>query len=166
MRSEDEAAWRSQIIDIYKNADMSSREFWREAIYGLVRPERRYRTSYKDGDKRALMDIILLCAEENIALPKWASKAIMLADDLYVSGQLNSWDDVFGKSFPGKRRAGLLTRLRKREAWRAVVRLKHEGCPSADLFETAARDLGMGASTVRDLYYSVEKEHRFPKSSP
>ena len=165
MRSEDDVAWRSRIIDIYKKADIP-RIAWREAIYRLVRPERRYRTRYVDGDKRALMDIIIVCAEENVALPKWASEAIVLADDRYVTGQLNSWDDVFGKSFPGKRRAGLLTRARKREVWRTVVRLKHEGCPSADLFETAAKDLAMGASTVRDLYYSMEKDWRFPKSSP
>lgn len=159
MRSEDETAWRSDIIQIYKAADMASREFLRDAIYCLVRPEKECRTRYKNGDKRALMDIILICAEQNIALPKWASKAIVLADDLYNNGQLKSWDDVFGKSFPGKRRAGLQTRLLQRHVWRAVLKRRQEGCPSADLFAKVANDLPvkLGEYTVRNLFYAQER---------
>ena len=73
------------------------------------------RLSFQRGNNRALMDMIVTCAQLHMPLPAWAATGIVEADHRFRTGRLNSWEDVFGKPFPGKRRKGALTRSRKME---------------------------------------------------
>lgn len=111
-------------------------------------------------DKRALMDMIVICAQLHAPLPAWASQAVMDADRRYRTGELVSWDNELGKPFPGKRRKGARTRSRKLEVWLEVRRLKQEGRAIGEsLFEEVGKKLEIGGkSTVSRLYY--EMEHR------
>jgi hypothetical protein len=80
----------------------------------------------------------------------------MDADFRWRRGKLKSWDDIFGKPFPGKRRTGTVTWSRQPEVLQEVRRLqKQEKLPiGPELFEKAGRNLGVGGkTTVSKLYY-------------
>jgi len=66
-------------------------------------------------NKHALMDMIVICAQWHVPLPAWAAQAVMDVERRYRTGKLKSWNDAFGKPFPGKGRAKARTRSRKRE---------------------------------------------------
>jgi hypothetical protein len=123
--------------------------------------------NFQRGNKRQLMDMIVICAQLGLPLPAWASTAVMDAHNRYRTGKLKSWDDVFGKSFPGTRRKGALTRSRGLEVWIEVQRFKERKKRPIDglLFEDVAKKLKregrpLGASTIRNLYYKMERPLR------
>jgi hypothetical protein len=122
-----------------------------------------------EGDKHALFQTIFYCNVREIPLPKWVDEKLREAEDLYQTGQLQSWDEIFGKPFPGKRRAGLLTRSRRFEIFLEAHRLKsqHEMAEDRGLFEQVAENLQIGKetdagwtgwATVRDIYFELKKE--------
>jgi hypothetical protein len=158
MPSKEDAAWRRQVKNDLKASLGGNR--WQEAAAGLLEAEKKNRVRFYGDDKYGLMNILLVCAEFHLTIPPWAAQALETADALYWSGRLKSWEDIFGKPFPGKRRAGLETRIRQRHVYYAALKRKQEGCPSADLFATVAKDLRMGEYTVRNLYYAQERLHK------
>jgi hypothetical protein len=115
--------------------------------------------------KRALMDMIVICAQLNRPLPPWVAQAVMDAHYRWRTGRLESWENVFGKPFRGKTQKGTFTKSRGLEVWIEVHRLKKNGFSvGQELFEEAAKNLRIsqkadesGWSTVRRLYY--EQEH-------
>jgi hypothetical protein len=130
-----------------------------------------YRRSFESGHKHALIDAIWAClvsdALEEVPsalLPDWVKDALMEAYQKFLSAKLGSWEEVFGKPFPGKTRKGFLTRIRTMEIWERVEKFKEQGRAVdgllfddvADELEREGRGIGRG-STVRDLYYSIAK---------
>jgi hypothetical protein len=124
---------------------------------------------YEEGDKYALLEMMLYCSSSRIPPPKWVDETLIRADELYQTGQLKSWDEIFGKSFPGKRRAGLLTRSRDLEIFVEARRLKeqYEMAEDRGLFEQVAENLQIGKetddgwtgwATVRDIYFAIKKD--------
>jgi hypothetical protein len=125
--------------------------------------ELELRLRYENGDKHALFNALYYCGYFKRTLPEWAAEAMANAHSKFVNGQIKSWEDVFGESFPGKRRAGLETSTRSFEIHGEVRRLREEGgMPiGQELFEEAAKNLKIGRerggesgwSTVRRIYY-------------
>jgi hypothetical protein len=122
---------------------------------------------YEEGHKHAILETVFYCDAREIPLPKWVDETLRKAEDLFRTGQLQSWDEIFGKPFPGKRRAGLLTRSRNMEIFFEVYRLKkqHKMAEDRGLFEAVAENLKIGKknedgwtgwATVRDIYYEMK----------
>jgi hypothetical protein len=122
------------------------------------------RRRYEKGEKHTLLRTILHCRVLEMPLPEWVDRQLDIAAHLFQTGQLKSWDEIFGKPFPGKSRAGLLTRSRAFEICREADRLKrqHNFTESRGLFEQVAENLKIGYNskngwtgwaTVRDIYF-------------
>jgi hypothetical protein len=136
-------------------------EVWRKSEAGL-------RLSYERGEKHALFSVLYYCGYFRQRPPEWAAEAIAKAYSKFVNGKIKSWEDIFGKPFPGRRRAGLETSTRTFEIYGEVRRLREEeDMPiGQELFEEAAKNLKIGRkrggesgwSTVRRLYYK-DRQH-------
>jgi hypothetical protein len=112
-------------------------------------------------DKSALMDIILVCAGWQRPLPPWARQVLERTYEQGINGNLESWDDVFGKpyqQFETQKHAS--ERLRQRLIRRAMSGRKREQAS----FDAVAEEFGIGrprqdeagftgGSTVRNLLY-------------
>jgi hypothetical protein len=114
---------------------------------------------FDNGDRHALIRAIGACVLESKSLPDWIQWELTQAYFRFEMGKLDSWDDVFGKPFPGKSRQRTLKETRAFEVWRRVN--EHEN-PIPGAFEDVAAELSNegrgvgGASTVRDLYYFMQ----------
>jgi hypothetical protein len=124
------------------------------------------RRRFDKGEKHALFETIFYCNAREIPLPKWVDDPLRNAEALFQTGQLKSWDEIFGKPFPGKRRAGLLTRARRAEIFLEAYRLKKQNNlgEGRELFELVAKNLRIGHNdgwtgwaTVRDIYYEYKR---------
>jgi hypothetical protein len=62
------------------------------------------RVKFENGDKRALLGVIAQCARKELPLPAWAATAFCEAYFRSRDGKLKSWNEVFGKPWPGKSR--------------------------------------------------------------
>jgi hypothetical protein len=114
-------------------------------------------TSFRRGNKHALVTALSMCLLSRRPLPSWVSRELWHAFKRFEGGQLSSWEDVFGKPFPGKRRKGSSTRRKAREVWIRVQGLREEGRKLDDLlFEEVGKEFGFGATTAKNLYYEYE----------
>jgi hypothetical protein len=123
-------------------------------LMGRTAALERLQRVYESGDNRALVGVLDICADGQLPLPEWAAKAIHVAYRQFETGKLESWDDVFGRPYPGKSRKGTVTKSRSGEVWREVRRLKQQGQPTDEyLFERAGKKLDLRRATVSALYY-------------
>jgi hypothetical protein len=128
-----------------------------------------HRVNFENGDKRALLDVILACARKDLPLPAWANAAFGEAFWRSRRGKLKSWNEVFGKPYPGKSRKGAATEARGIDIWLEINRLHHHEGRAIDegLFELVGKKLGVGRrSTVSRLYWRFERAIRKPDPSP
>ena len=102
---------------------------------------------------RSLTRSVMRCVVR--PLPSWVAKEICLAHSRSRDGELRSWNDVFGKPFPGKRRKGILTRRKAIYVWQNVRELHEKEGRSLDnsLFEDVGKKFGFSATTAKNLYY-------------
>jgi hypothetical protein len=121
---------------------------------------------YAAGEKGILLYVLAVCADSKLPheLPDWAKQALTDAWDRYSDGTLESWDEIFGKPFLGKRRGSSdrAVAARQLKVWTEVRRRVYQGQSLGDdLFEAVGRDLGIGGkSTVNRIYYEVEQLNR------
>ena len=116
-------------------------------------------TAFRSGNKHVLIQALVMCLLSRRALPSWISKELWHAFELFSKGQLNSWEEVFGKPFPGRRRKGTSTRLKAREVSIRVRELREEGANLDDLlFEEVGKEFGFSGSTAKSLYYKFEHQ--------
>jgi hypothetical protein len=119
---------------------------------------RNFQTRFRRGEKHSLISALRWCIVSRRALPSWVSKELWHACELFYEGQLQSWEDVFGKPFPGKRRKGASTRRKDLEVWVRVVERRAEGANVDDLlFEEVGKEFGFGATTAKNLYYRRQR---------
>lgn len=117
---------------------------------------------YEKGNKWALMQAILVCAMENIPLPKWTAQAYELAYDAVRTGKAKSWDDVFDKPYPPSTH---LNKVAKRceILWPLYQRVqeiisKSPGRPvDVSLFEEVAREFCIGKTQASEYYYEAKQ---------
>jgi hypothetical protein len=58
---------------------------------------RELRSAYEAGNKNALWKMIVGCALSKSLIPEWAASILEGADGYVASGELNSWNKLFGK---------------------------------------------------------------------
>jgi hypothetical protein len=111
---------------------------------------------FRRGEKHSLIRALCWCVMSRRALPSWVSKELWHSFELFYEGHLMSWEDVFGKPFPGKRRKGASTRRKSLEVWIRVIERREEGAKLDDaLFEEIGKEFGFGATTAKNLYYEA-----------
>jgi hypothetical protein len=113
----------------------------------------------RDGDKGALMDVLFYYIFRGLRIPTWVTVEFWKAYAKVHDGHASSWDDVFGKPWPGKHLGDL--RHRKELAmpvWERVEALRAKQPVDDALFEKVADEFdGMGKRQVKELYYAVKK---------
>jgi hypothetical protein len=120
------------------------------------------RFNHGDGDKQILLWAIDDAAQRGLPIPPWAARALNEVIYRAAEGELDSWDEAFGKIFAGiqKRRAQTLTRML--DVYYRVRELRAEGhAIDNNLFERVGDELRLHASgktTVQELYLRVKAE--------
>lgn len=121
---------------------------------------RELRSAYEAGNKNALWKMIVGCALSKSLIPEWAASILEGADGYVASGELNSWNKLFGKPRLQSRNV-IRGRHRTLEVWERIMELHHlHGAPiNNDLFDRVGKELGIGArETVRKLYKSAKEK--------
>jgi hypothetical protein len=120
---------------------------------------RALKSAYEAGNKNALWKMIVVCALSKSPIPGWAASILEGADGYVAWGELNSWDELFGKPRQ-KSRSVMIGWNRRLEVWERIMDLHHRGAPiNDDLFDRVGKELGIGArETVRKLYKSAKEE--------
>ena len=121
----------------------------------------RYRRSFeRDGVKSALLDAVYFCALYRFPLPKWAKEAFEAAQGRAKSGEIDSWDEVFGKPWGKGRRKAQWMESRSRQIWDDVTVLRRRGMGIEGAFAKVAATKHMTVPTVRRFYYNVDRRHK------
>ncbi|MBI3528211.1 MAG: hypothetical protein HY067_09595 [Betaproteobacteria bacterium] len=116
----------------------------------------------EQGDSFALFWAIRFCSFHGIVLPPWLAQKYVECFDKIVNHEAKSWDEAFGRPF----RKGLqIQKLKLGEKWRllvwtTVIRERNNNSKLAigpKLFEKVAKELKLGAPTVKKYYYETEK---------
>jgi hypothetical protein len=120
---------------------------------------RRFRSAYEAGEKIALWKTIVMSAIHKSAIPDWAASIIDGADGYVISGELNSWNELFGKPRL-QSRSVLRARHLSHAVYYRIKDLQLRGTPiNNDLFDRVGKELGIGArETVRKLYKAAKEE--------
>lgn len=122
------------------------------------------RAAHEQGDRRAVLEALHLCAVHSLPLPGWVAQAYANAYMMVRLGEARSWDDVFGPAIP---KGAHLSRVKKERKALAVyweVYRRHaENEPIDDLlFESVGKPLGLGKTSTSDLYYSAKRRLETP----
>jgi len=116
--------------------------------------------SFEAGDRHDLIRAIGYYLDEKKPLPEWVETELAIAAFDFEIRLIKSWDDIFGKPFPGKSRKGLRKQMSSYLVWK---RVREHKSPIPEVFVVVAEELkreghSVGkASTVRDLYYFIER---------
>lgn len=112
--------------------------------------------SFTGGHKTSLFAALHICACHGLPMPDWVSNAYSKGFHDWVNYREASLDDAFGVSLPKNAR---LHKLKSMRIMRLAVPLKvkklHDEGRAIDksLFDDVGKELGIGGSTVRDIYY-------------
>ena len=120
---------------------------------------RRFRSAYESGEKIALWKMIVMCAIHKSPISEWAASILEGADDYVAWGDLNSWNELFGKPRL-QSRSVIQGQNRTLEVWERIMDLHLRGAPiNDDLFDRVGKELGIGArETVIKLYKAAKKQ--------
>lgn len=134
-----------------------------------------YAKSFAKGDTHALMAAIRVCANHDLPLPDWASRAYIAAFDKVNHYGVDSWDDVFGRPVPkGQHRA----RLEFEKRYGLTIFLDVLNASKADMprdegmFEQIgekyrdAKNKRIGATRVREIFGKFARLPHFKKLLP
>lgn len=114
------------------------------------------REAYESGERIALLGAINICAVHDLPLPEWAARAYLEGYRLALSGKVGSWDDAFGKPFPGEK--WTLRAHRRKTSWPVIHRIEElsnngEGI-GTDLFHKVGKEFGVCKTNVDTLWSS------------
>lgn len=124
-----------------------------------------------EGDKGLILDVIFLCAENNLPLPSWTAQAFMNAyNKTKYCYENKSWDDVFGRPHPKGTQLGAKQKLNflRREVWQRSNLLKRRNpeIPIDDgFFEEIGEEIGVCKTVASEAYYSMKKFLKKDESS-
>src|SRR5262249_15284543 len=95
-------------------------------------------------------------------MAQWVTNALRDNFDRARNGEIESWEDVFGKPWGRGQRRAALTRRRQVELWWQIRTLREkEGVAiNNELFERVGKDFGLSRSVASRFYYEVEKYGR------
>ncbi len=130
------------------------------------------RKKFEAGEKYALMLALRKCANHDLPMPDWVSRAYIRAFDTVHNYRAKSWDAVFGAPLPkGAQLAALRkkrlksiqvwnevqSRLSARQRWNETESRYKSAVPIDDaLFEQIGQKLGLGL-TITKKYYAHAK---------
>lgn len=125
-----------------------------------------YKEKYET-DKRYLMEAIVLCAQDNLPMPKWVADGLINAHREIRTFQKKSWDEVLGRPFP---KGAHLEKLKNDESLRipvsrAVKRIIAEDPRQpidAGLFEAVGAEFGIGKTKAEELYREAKEDDACP----
>lgn len=127
------------------------------------------RERFERGDKVALLGAIRICANHDLPLPDWASRAFIRAYDRVLRLETGSWDDAFGRPYAkGKH----LSAMRKKRMYgypvRVAVAREHNAGHAIDesLFAKIGKEFGLGKTLTAELYYGKTKAKNTEKQAP
>jgi hypothetical protein len=116
-----------------------------------------YQESFRRGNKSALLEVVYFCACFGDPLPKWAMVAFDAAQNRARFGEIESWDEVFGKPWGEGRRKARWTQARGTQIWFTVMALRLNEMKIEDAFAKVAAEKNMTVPTVRRLHYEVDR---------
>lgn len=113
-------------------------------------------------DSYWLMTAIRTCANHDLPLPDWASRAYIKAYDAVNNARAKSWSAVLGDPYPKGRH---LSAIRKRRmftlaVWQEIQNTlidKPETPIDTYLFETVGKKFSIGKTLASEYYYAVKK---------
>jgi hypothetical protein len=128
---------------------------YREAAAEELKTERE---RFERGDKAALLGAVRICANHDLPLPSWASRAFIAAYDRVLRLDTGSWDDAFGRPYPkGKHLAAMKKKRLHRVPVKVAVDRAHKAGRAIDetLFSQVGKEFGLGITLVAELYYGT-----------
>jgi hypothetical protein len=137
-------------MDVFQQAD----------LHTLARLKRQFEA----GSGFALLAAIRVCARANMVMPDWVADGYVERYDKILNCHAASWDEVFGKPYPGKH----VSELRKRRVLRPAVWLRireirkwePETAIDERLFERVGGEFSIGKTRCGELYYEFERMAR------
>ena len=123
------------------------------------------RRAFEGGERRALLRMLWFCVLYRWPAPDWAANAFDTFYRAALDGDIESWDEVFGRpDSPAPSGGGTQTATRRYAVWgRAKDIAEREQVPINDqLFGRVARELDIDNVTqTREMYEEVERAVRF-----
>lgn len=121
----------------------------------------RIKENFETGDQFAMMLALRKCANHDLPMPEWLSRAYIAAFDKVLNYHSGSWDEVFGK--PLKKGQHLSTLRTKRTktmpVYNRCVELVKNGHPkNRDLFRKVGEEFGVSRTIAENMYREVKKE--------
>lgn len=116
------------------------------------------RKQFKAGNKYTLMLALRKCANHDLPMPDWVSRAYISAFDQIHGYRAKSWDAVFGPPLPKGAQLSALRKKREKSihVWNEV-QARGSAVPIDDeLFAAVGRKLGLGL-TITKKYYSYAR---------
>lgn len=115
-----------------------------------------FREAFRRGDKFALLECVMFCANSELALPRWALVELASAAYKYASGKPseNFHDAIFGARKRFGRHSQAATKRRdelKHQVWFDIVwALRQQGYKGDRLYEQARIEIGRGFAILPD----------------
>jgi hypothetical protein len=113
-----------------------------------------------EGDRRAVLDMVFLCAGDGRPIPEWARGELLNLETEVRCGRVKSWDDVFGRPVKKGAQLGAIRRRHelRHKVWFAVhKRLEAGSSIEPDLFDAVGEELGISGAIAREVYYDLKK---------
>jgi hypothetical protein len=158
--TEEEWAWLIKDVWAGRESALELRKSLQEPAHdtGFQARMKHYESRFRGGQKYALFAALTACIMWCRPLPSWASRELWEAYRRFCEGKLESWNEVFGKPFPGKRRTGKSTQQKGLRVWARVRQLHESEGRHLDesLFEDVGKEFAVSASTASKLYYAVK----------
>lgn len=118
------------------------------------------REQIEAGDGFSILAAIASCVTYGLVAPEWLARAYLRSYRKVLSCESASWDEVFGKPYPGKKLADLRRRRQLRLAvFNSVSEIRKSEGTSIDvgLFEQVAQKFNIGKTLCSELYYEAKK---------
>ena len=134
------------------------------AIWNNYLPQ--FEQKWNDGDSKALIEALALCAQFGLPLPEWCGLAVSEASKKFSSLDARSWSDVFPEPFKGRRLHDLRREAKiKRPAVTEVLQLRerHDPLPVTEALQKVSEKYAVSMEKLRQWYYAHLKE--FPDAS-
>lgn len=121
---------------------------------------------FKKGDQWVLMQAIRVCANHDMPLPEWASRAYIRAYDSVNWARAKSWDEVFGRPYPKgtNMKATRKRRIGTFQVWnrvREIQRQEPDTPISEALFERVGKEFNLGKTLASEYYYIAKRRFGF-----
>lgn len=127
-----------------------------------------YKKRYKAGNKECLFSALHQCACSNLPMPDWLAEAYRNGFHEWVSYRAPSLDQAFNVKIPKGQHVNKLRELRRLNfvVPRLVKELHAKGQPiDQQLFADVGKELGIGGSKARDIYYKYNPLRHLQKKA-